>query len=663
MKKIVMMTAGVALVAAAAGLAQSSNSADVLLGEGLHQDEVEGNCRQAIKTFERIVNQKNAPAKVAARAQLQIGICQEKLGQREARVTYELLVTRYPDQADMVAEARSRIAALGSSAAGGGFRVRRLFGDVGRPGGLSRNGSVTSYTDGSGLHVYDVLNGASRRILATTDGRSDFTASEVSPDGNQVAYTLHNAETTDEIHLVNADGTQDRLLFKNSGPGIAWPGAWSPDGQEMLGVVNKDGKWNLLQVNVATGAQRTIVSLQGGLNSNPCYSPDGRYVFFEDTSDIFSIPVAGGEPVPVVDHQADDRLVGFAPDGRMVFASDRSGHGDLWAITIRDGKAAGATEFILSGFDKNRPVGLARDGSLLYVTNPREAEVYTVELNASARMSSGPMPISSRFEGVNSVPDYSADGQLLAYVSGLPNSLQSDIRIRTVATGEELSVPNPAQTINQLRWYRDGRSLLVFGESGSSAGFYRLDLQSGDSTKILDAVPGFIAANPTFSPDGNHLYYEIRDGDVAALMRMDMTTGAKQEVLRPPTGVLRIYSLSPDGTQIVYNWREDGQDFLYLVPVTGGEPKLLSEASNQCCRGFGGLAWSADGRSVLSHRISDLGSSDELVWIPVDGGDPVSLVTTGVVRRIAVHPDGRQIAFEARSSSKEVFVMENLFSR
>jgi len=72
-------------------------------------------------------------------------------------------------------------------------------------------------------------------------------------------------------------------------------------------------------------------------------------------------------------------------------------------------------------------------------------------------------------------------------------------------------------------------------------------------------------------------------------MRLDVASGQKQEVFRPNTGYLRLYALSPDGSQIVFNWRKES-DLLYVLPATGGEPKLLYEyPKNEYSRAWGGL--------------------------------------------------------------------------
>jgi len=101
-----------AFAATLAAFAQKKDSAEIMLGAGLHQEEVEGHCTEAIKTYEKLIKDKNTPRTVAARAQLHIGTCREKLGQREARAAYEAVINNYADQSDVTGDARSRVAAL-----------------------------------------------------------------------------------------------------------------------------------------------------------------------------------------------------------------------------------------------------------------------------------------------------------------------------------------------------------------------------------------------------------------------------------------------------------------------------------------------------------------------------------------------------------------------
>jgi hypothetical protein len=158
------------------------------------------------------------------------------------------------------------------------------------------------------------------------------------------------------------------------------------------------------------------------------------------------------------------------------------------------------------------------------------------------------------------------------------------------------------------------------------------------------------------------LYFlDAASPDANVLVRLELATGARQELFRPSRGILRIYSLSPDGTRIAYNWRRDQQDFVYTQPVGGGEATLIHEVPQSTwSRAFGGLAWTADGRFVLFNRDVNNDEGDELVRIPAGGGAAEGLFTLGIIRQIAVHPDARHLAVEARKSSSTTYVMEGV---
>src|SRR4030065_2398112 len=72
--------------------AQKSQSAEVLLGAALHQEEVEGNFEAAIETYKKILADYPDTRPIAAKALLQMGRCYEKLGKSGARMAYERLV-------------------------------------------------------------------------------------------------------------------------------------------------------------------------------------------------------------------------------------------------------------------------------------------------------------------------------------------------------------------------------------------------------------------------------------------------------------------------------------------------------------------------------------------------------------------------------------------
>jgi TolA-binding protein len=75
--------------------------------------ETKGDLNGAINLFNDIIKKYPKEREYAAKSQLYIGLCYEKLGVKEAQKAYELVVSEYADQKEMVALAKERLAALG----------------------------------------------------------------------------------------------------------------------------------------------------------------------------------------------------------------------------------------------------------------------------------------------------------------------------------------------------------------------------------------------------------------------------------------------------------------------------------------------------------------------------------------------------------------------
>ena len=78
----------------------------------LTQEKGEGNLEEAIRLYQQVIEaheKGEGDEGLAARAQLRIGVCQEKLGLAQARQTYEAVRDKYPDQPQVGAEAARRL--------------------------------------------------------------------------------------------------------------------------------------------------------------------------------------------------------------------------------------------------------------------------------------------------------------------------------------------------------------------------------------------------------------------------------------------------------------------------------------------------------------------------------------------------------------------------
>ena len=106
----------------------------------------------------------------------------------------------------------------------------------------------------------------------------------VSPDGKKVVYAVREAvmtndrsEYVNQVFLCNADGSNTIQLTKgdknNSNP------KWSPDGNRVAFVSNRDGKNNLYLISLNGGEAEKITDVKTGMN-NFDWSPDGKMIAY-----------------------------------------------------------------------------------------------------------------------------------------------------------------------------------------------------------------------------------------------------------------------------------------------------------------------------------------------------------------------------------------------
>jgi Tol biopolymer transport system component len=124
-----------------------------------------------------------------------------------------------------------------------------------------------------------------------------------SPDGTQIIYTSGCLGLS--IHVMNAGGSQDRLLVNNG----AMP-AWSPDGRKIAFVRREDGKLEVYVMN-ADGLQPTRLTYSQADQLAPARSPDGKkiaFVSYRDGGDeeIYLMNADGSEQTRLTHNPGED---------------------------------------------------------------------------------------------------------------------------------------------------------------------------------------------------------------------------------------------------------------------------------------------------------------------------------------------------------------------
>jgi tetratricopeptide (TPR) repeat protein len=290
----------------------SQQTANELFEKALFIEEAQGDLQKAIGLYLDIIKRFPENREVAAMAQLHLGLCYEKLGLKQAREAFQKVIDNYPDQGDAVKAAREKLILLtrtqGTLEKGDkDFRTRRVYDGIGLEwgNGLSSDGRYLVYTDWNtgDLAVVDLMTIQSRNLTnkePAAKSQEMGECSAFSPNDKQVAYGWYNQNQIPELRVIDFDGRNPRVLYRNEESAWIRPHEWTPDGKQILVVVmRKDGTSQIALVSATDGAiriLRDVKSLDPGLD----LSPDGRYVACsmpsEPTSskrDVFIIKVNG----------------------------------------------------------------------------------------------------------------------------------------------------------------------------------------------------------------------------------------------------------------------------------------------------------------------------------------------------------------------------------
>ena len=666
---------------------QVSAQQKVLFERAKFTMETKGDLEGAIELFEKIIVEYPEDRPVVAKALLHIGMCYEKLGLKVAQNAYQRIVSEFADQIEVLNEARARLAALKlvSPAEPEGIVVRQVWAgsDVDYLGAPSPDGRYLSFVDWKtgDLAIREIETGENRHLTnkGSWNESNEFALfSKWSPDSKQVVYVWQYKDSMFDLRVVGLDGSKPRILYQNEEVQFVYPYDSSPDGKHILACFSrKAGTNQIVLISIADGSVRVLKTVvENFLPDNMIFSPDSRYIVYDSPQnedsperDIYLLLTDGSLEIPLVEHPANDFLLGWAPDGKnILFASNRTGTQDAWIIPFSDGKTQGDPELIKRDIGGIIPLGFTQEGSYYYALQTGMRDVYIAMLDLKqGKLLTPPKKVSQRYIGSNVSPDWSPDGKYLAYVSDRSHmSGIADSRvlcIRSDKTGKERQLSLKMSSFQQPRWSFDGRSIFIYGrEKQQRQKIYQIDAQTGDFIPTSQYMPKKWLRSIRFLNEKEifYMHYNLNNKLFRILLR-NLETGKEKELYKTsfstrPTKYRRQLALSTDGRWLAFI---EGS-FLKVMPAAGGEPRDLFKLKES--EGITALAWTADSREVLIARSLSSAQDQkcELWRIPVEGGEPQSLgLAMDRLLHLCVHPDGQRIAFTAGNASAEIWVMEN----
>lgn len=203
-------------------------------------------------------------------------------------------------------------------------------------------GRIAFHSARSGeLDIY-VMNadGTDLQRLTESPGR-DFEP-DWSPDGKTIVFSSDRDDPENaQLYVMNSDGSDPKALMPFSDADFIAP-RWSPDGEWVLfhsnQAVDGEARFEIYKVR-KDGTELTNLSNTPGNNFRGDWSPDGQRIIFvserDSNRELYVMNADGSNQVRLTDNQADDNRPRWSPDGsKILFEGNRDG--DNTALYLMD---------------------------------------------------------------------------------------------------------------------------------------------------------------------------------------------------------------------------------------------------------------------------------------------------------------------------------------
>jgi tricorn protease len=355
---------------------------------------------------------------------------------------------------------------------------------------------------------------------------------------------------------------------------------------------------DLWSVSTAGGAARRLTSGEG-LELFPRFSPDGRWIAFtgqyDGSWDVYVMPAAGGPPRRLTWYPArensdrmgpDNVVLGWTPDGRILFRSQRSPEndpfvGEPWAVRPEGGPV------------ERYPI--AEAGHVSFSPDGKRAAI--TRIFRDFRM-------WKRYQG----------------------GMAQDVWIYDLATHAIEPITDWRGTDTQPMWVGDAIYYLSDRE-GWKVNLWRYDVATRAHTRVtsfqeFDCKWAHAGAGRIALENGGFIYLVDPKDGIARKLRVDLPDD--ERAARPRwakvDGLVTTARLGPDGKRAVLTARGD----VFTVPAENGDVRDLTRTPGARERE---AVWSPDGKWIA--YFSDATGEEELYVVAQDGRSAPVQLTSG----------------------------------
>ena len=367
----------------------------------------------------------------------------------------------------------------------------------------------------------------------------------LSPDGKHIAFVLRSTDLEanrgrTDLWLVNSDGTGARQLTWT--PESEGQPVWSPDGESLYFLSSRGGSSQVFRLPLAGGEAQAVTRLPLDVSAFGL-SRDGKQL-------AVALEVFPDCPTLECNTQRQKDKAQKKSTGR-VYDKLFARHWDTWSEGRRshlfvlpvDGSTPARD--VMAGMDADgpsKPFGgpdeftFTPDGKGLVFTArdvgrtepwSTDLDLYLAPLDAPA----APRKLTEKNRATDTQPVFSPDGKTLAYLAMARPGYESD-RLRVVLRSwpegsERVLAPQWDRSAGSLGWSADGKAVLVTADDVGQHPVFSIDVASGQ----VRALSGKgTATDPHALPDGRIVFLRDDLKSPSDLYVMDAAGGEPRQL-------------------------------------------------------------------------------------------------------------------------------------
>jgi Tol biopolymer transport system component len=447
-------------------------------------------------------------------------------------------------------------------------------------------------------------------------------------------------------------------------PALGGHFAVSPDGRQLAFFgTGADGVTRLWVRPLDSLESRPLLGSETAVGPPFFWSPDSRYIAFQDGGKLKKIAVAGGPARTICDVGELEFVVGgsWSRDGLIIFGQN---NGPLMRVP-----AAGGTATPLTALDPARkenhhslPAFLPDGRHFVYFrgsSSPEYTGAYVGSLDVKPEAQSLNQLVATPF-GTQSVPSTGKGSAHLLFVRDQSLLAQAFDPDRLKLSGEPVEIADRLGSFLDRAYFSASANGAVVYRGGGAVplgGFQltwlnRQGKAQGAPVMQQEATAGDLAISPdtqrvALTLEGSQPMVWLHDFQRGTTTRFTFGSAAANRAI-----------WSPDGMMLIFASNRDGGQNLYQKPADGSKNEELVLKSTSALP----TSWSRDGRFVL-YTAQDPKTNDDVWVLPIKGGGkPFPLLQSNSNETFAeFSPDGHWVAYTSDESGREEIYVRQFF--